>query len=239
MAAASLQEGLALGKSLADEAAALRAASSGDRVIAAALNALPDGAFDRKGLPTRLALERRFDRAVAEARKAAMVPQDGGVMGHLMGSFFSGLLMGSGAGSASASNGGSVSGGGQGGKDTNGEEGASTPSLGARAAAAAAALSSGAVATGDGSAQGVMSAVGEQNSDLSRSAQHVMHCLDRAEAALAAGDMSGAASALGHVDGYAGSQVEGVRAAFLERLRAEQGARLVRAHVRVLTASMY
>lgn len=63
--------------------------------------------------------------------------------------------------------------------------------------------------------------------------------LDRAESALRKGDMSAAAAELGHVDGYAGSQVEGVRAALLERVRAEQGARLVRAHVRALTASMY
>lgn len=151
MAAAALWDGLERGKSLADEVAALRAASSGDRVVGAALDALPEAAFDRSGMPTRLSLHRRFDAAVDEARKAAMVPEEGGLLGHAMGSFFSRLLVGGGQGSAAAAGGG---------------EGPA-PGVGARAVAAAATLTSGKVATGDGTAQGAADAARAQNTELS------------------------------------------------------------------------
>ena len=77
--------------SLSEATASLKVAADFDPVIIAALNSLPKAAM--AGVPTLSELELRFAIARAESRKALYTPEEGGVVGHALGSVAAGLLM--------------------------------------------------------------------------------------------------------------------------------------------------
>lgn len=82
------------------EVAALTVASDGDAVMAKAAALLPPAVHTAGGVPTLHALQRRFDGVAKAGRRAALTPENSGVLGSAVGSVTSALLLPSGRASA-------------------------------------------------------------------------------------------------------------------------------------------
>lgn len=264
LATAALVQALEFAGPATQEVAALQVASAGDAVILKAIQVMPEAVHSKQGVATRYALQGRFGSVAKAGRVAALTPENSGVLGSAVGAAKAAIVIPATKAATEARlaaidlterakaavqhpiealQGAAVSISGlwqsamvKAGLTTAKVDEAVAPAAEAKAPAAAPAgqfreAAEAAAQAGRRVAAGMEELTGE--------ARAVATLFDRAETAVAVGDLQTAVSLLSGLSGHAAEAVEGWVSDAKARMDADKAVGLMHARAALLAASLY